>query len=50
MTPIATLLLCLPAALVVIVCMCGVAVLWPSTARPAEAPTGSRRCGGQSAT
>jgi hypothetical protein len=50
MTPMATLLLCLPAALVFIVCVCGIAVLWPSTARPAESPTGSRRRGGQSAT
>jgi hypothetical protein len=50
MTPVVTLLLCVPAALVLIACGCGVAVLWPSTARPAESPTGRRRCGGQSTT
>ena len=46
MTPMVTLLLCLPAALVFIVCVCGVGVLWPSTAQPAESPTVSRRRGG----
>jgi len=38
MTPVYTLLLCLPAALVLIACVCGVAVLWPPVARPAEHP------------
>jgi hypothetical protein len=40
-----TLLLCLPAALVLIACGCGVAVLWPVTPRPADHPTAAKRRG-----
>ena len=43
MKPLYTLLLCLPAALALIACGCGVALLWPSAARPADHPTGGRR-------
>ena len=42
MTPMATILLSLPAALLFIVCVCGVALL-----RPPAPPTGARRCGGE---
>ena len=45
MKPLYTLILCLPAALVFIACGCGVAVLLPPTARPAEHPTVDRRRG-----
>ena len=40
MTPMATLLLCFPAALVFVVCVCGVAALWPTAAQPDEYPRG----------
>src|SRR5262245_19432979 len=43
MRPLYTLLLCLPAALALIACGCGVAVLWPSAARSADHPTVGRR-------
>jgi hypothetical protein len=36
MTPTVTLLLCLPAALVLIVCVCGLAVLGSTTSRTRE--------------
>ena len=49
MQPFYTLLLCLPAALVLIACGCGVAVLWPPEARPADHPMVGRPRGGQSA-
>ena len=42
MTPLYTLLLCLPAALVLIVCAGGVTVLWPGPPCP---PQGDRRQG-----
>ncbi len=45
MTPVYTLLLCLPAALVLIACGCGLAVLGPPAARPTEYPTRGRRRG-----
>jgi len=35
MTPVSTLLLCLPAALVLLACVCGLAGLSPPAARPA---------------
>jgi hypothetical protein len=38
MEPISTLLLCLPAALVLIACGCGVAVLWPPAAQSVDPP------------
>ena len=43
MKPLYTLLLCLPAALALIACGGGVAVLWPPAARPAAHLTVSRR-------
>jgi hypothetical protein len=49
MEPFYTLLICLPAALVLIACGGGVAVLWPPEARPADHPTVGRRRGGRSA-
>jgi hypothetical protein len=45
MTPLTTLLLCLPAALAVIACACGLAVLWVPAAPSADASTGGRRQG-----
>ena len=42
MKPLYTLLLCLPAALGVIACGCGVAVLWPPAARPTAYKTVGR--------
>lgn len=46
MEPFSTLLLCLPAALVLVVCGCGVAALWPPVTRPtAPPPVGRRRAG-----
>jgi hypothetical protein len=45
MEPMVTLVLCLPAALVLIACGCGVVVLWPSAARPADHPAVGRRRG-----
>jgi hypothetical protein len=49
MEPLYTLILCLPAALVLIACGCGVAALWPLAARPAEHPTVGRRRSGRTA-
>jgi len=49
MTPMVTLLICSPAALVFIVCVSGVAVLWPPAVRPAAQSTGGRRRDGRSA-
>jgi hypothetical protein len=48
MEPFYTLLICLPAALVLIVCGCGVAVLWPPATRPADHPTVGRQRGRRS--
>ena len=48
MEPFYTLLICLPAALVLIACACGVAVLSPPRTRPADPPTVGRRRGGRS--
>ncbi len=42
MEPLYTLLLCLPAALVVITCGCSLAVLGPPAAQPAVSKTGGR--------
>jgi len=49
MEPLYTLLICLPAALALIACACGMAVLWSPAAQPTEHPTGGRRRGGRSA-
>jgi len=48
MTPRDTLLLCLPAALVLLACVCGLAVLGPTGTRPAAAPpqTAGGKAGG----
>jgi hypothetical protein len=43
MNPLYTILLCLPAALALIACGCGAAVLWPSAACPADHRTVGRR-------
>jgi hypothetical protein len=43
MKPLYTLVLCLPAALALIACGCGVAVLWSPAARPADHSTVGRR-------
>lgn len=43
MTPLSTLLLCLPAVLVLIVCVAGVAGLSLPAARPATSPRRSRQ-------
>ena len=48
MEPFYTLLICLPAALVLIACACGVAVLSSPVTKPAEPPTGGRGRGGRS--
>jgi hypothetical protein len=48
MDPLVTLLLCLPAALVLIACVCGVAVLGPLAVRPTHCPAVRRRRGGTS--
>src|SRR5215471_9084055 len=45
MEPLYTLLLCLPAALVLIACACGMAILWPPTTQLAAHKTVSRECG-----
>jgi hypothetical protein len=45
MDPVYTLILCLPAAMVFIACGCGVAVLWPPVARPADPLTIGKRRG-----
>jgi hypothetical protein len=47
MEPFYTLLICLPTALALIACGCGVAVLWSPTAQPTGHPTVGRRCGGR---
>ena len=47
MEPFYTLLICLPAALVLMACGCGVAVLWPLGTRPADPTTVGRRRGGR---
>jgi hypothetical protein len=50
MEPLYTLLLCLPAALALIACGCGVALLCgPPVTQPTEHPTASRRWGRRSA-
>jgi hypothetical protein len=46
MEPFYTLLICLPAVLVLIACGCGVAVLWPPVTRPADHPRVSMQRGG----
>ena len=48
MEPFYTLLICLPAALALIACGCGMAVLWPPAIRSAEHSTVGRRRGGRS--
>jgi hypothetical protein len=48
MEPFYTLLLCLPGALALITCGCGMAVLLPPVARSTEHPTVGRRRGGRS--
>jgi hypothetical protein len=48
MAPLVTLLLCLPAALALIACACGVAVLGPPAARFTHRPAVSRGRGGSS--
>jgi hypothetical protein len=45
MEPLYTLLLCLPAALALIACVCGLAVLRSPPARPPEHPTVGRQRG-----
>ena len=47
MKPLYTLLLCLPAALALIACACGLAILGHPATRPTEHPTGGRRHGGR---
>jgi len=49
MAPLYTLLLCLPAVLVLIACVCGLAALWSPTARPTNHQTVGRQRGGRSA-
>jgi hypothetical protein len=49
MEPLYTLLLCLPAALVLIACVCGLAVLWSPATQPADHLTVGRRRGRRSA-
>jgi hypothetical protein len=48
MEPFYALLICLPAALALIACGCGMALLWPQAARPADHPKVGRRSGGRS--
>jgi hypothetical protein len=45
MVPLYTLLLCLPAALVLIVCVGGLAALWAPTVRPIQPQTVGRQRG-----
>ena len=47
MKPWYVLLLCLPAALAVVACVCGLAVLWSPAVQPPKHPTGGRRHGGR---
>jgi hypothetical protein len=49
MKPLYTLLLCLPAALVLIACGCGLAALWSPKARPTDHPTVDGQRGRRSA-
>ena len=42
MEPLYTLLLCLPAALLLIACICGLAALWSQTVQPTENSTVGR--------
>jgi hypothetical protein len=49
MAPLYTLLLCLPAALVLIACVCGLAALWAPTPRPTIHQTVSRQRGRRNA-
>jgi len=44
MTPLHTLLMCLPAALVLIACVGGLASLSPPAALPADHPRVGRKC------
>ena len=48
MAPLYTLLLCFPAVLVLIVCVCGLAALWSPTAPPTTHPTVGRPRGRRS--
>jgi hypothetical protein len=48
MTPLYTVLLCLPAALVLIVCMCGLAILWSPTPRSTTPQAVGRQRSGSS--
>jgi hypothetical protein len=48
MAPLYTLLLCLPAALVLIACVCGLAALWSPTAQPTTHQTVGRPRGRRS--
>ena len=48
MEPFYTLLICLPAALALIACGCGVAILWPPATRPTDHPKVGRQCGRRS--
>jgi hypothetical protein len=50
MTPLTTLFLCLPAALMLIACACGLAMLWSPAAQSTDSSTGGRRHGRGSAT
>jgi hypothetical protein len=49
MAPLYTLLLCLPAALVLVACVCGLAALWSPAAQPTDRPTVGRQRGRRSA-
>jgi hypothetical protein len=49
MEPFYTLLICLPAALALIACACGLAVLWSPAAQSADPSTADRRRGRRSA-
>ena len=43
MEPFYTLLICLPAVLVLIACVCGMAVLWPPATQPDDHPAAGKR-------
>ena len=49
MAPLYTLLLCLPAVLMLIACVCGLAALWSPTTQPTHHQTVGRPRGGRSA-